>query len=119
MVKTSKNLFSKQKRSLRPSLSAGVIAIVLAGVHKGKKVIVLKQLGTGLLLVSGKTNISILNPRLCVGNLMQNGIGMSLLSSSRQGCKSKGFTGWHFLAMGILNALVNAAQNLHILIPGW
>merc|ERR1711978_460554 len=51
--KTSKNLFSKQKRSLRPSLSAGVIAIVLAGVHKGKKVIVLKHLGTGLLLVSG------------------------------------------------------------------
>merc|ERR1719342_1874210 len=53
VVKTSKNLFSKQKHSLRPSLSAGVIAIVLAGVHKGKKVIVLKQLGTGLLLVSG------------------------------------------------------------------
>merc|ERR1712226_1591951 len=40
VVKTSKNLFSKQKRSLRPSLSAGTIAIVLAGVHKGKKVIV-------------------------------------------------------------------------------
>merc|ERR1712079_958109 len=53
VVKTSKNLFSKQKHSLRPSLSAGVIAIVLAGVHKGKKVVVLKQLGTGLLLVSG------------------------------------------------------------------
>merc|ERR1712073_189943 len=49
----AKNLFSKQKHSLRPSLSAGVIAIVLAGVHKGKKVVVLKQLGTGLLLVSG------------------------------------------------------------------
>merc|ERR1712088_879958 len=53
VVKTSKNLFSKQKHSLRPSLSSGVIAIVLAGVHKGKKVVVLKQLGTGLLLVSG------------------------------------------------------------------
>merc|ERR1711936_416013 len=53
VVKTSKNLFSKQKRSLRPSLGAGVIAIVLAGVHKGKKVVVLKQLGTGLLLISG------------------------------------------------------------------
>merc|ERR1712045_647349 len=36
VVKTSKHLFSKQKHSLRPSLSAGVIAIVLAGVHKGK-----------------------------------------------------------------------------------
>merc|ERR1712029_193155 len=43
VVKTSKNLFSRQKRSLRPSLSAGVIAIVLAGVHKGKKVIVLAK----------------------------------------------------------------------------
>merc|ERR1712203_1194770 len=53
VVKTSKNLFSKQKHSLRPSLSTGVITIVLAGVHKGKKVVVLKQLGTGLLLVSG------------------------------------------------------------------
>merc|ERR1712117_967398 len=30
VVKTSKNLFSKQKHSLRPSLSAGVIAILLA-----------------------------------------------------------------------------------------
>merc|ERR1712029_927733 len=37
VVKTSKNLFSKQERSLRPSLGAGTIAIVLAGVHKGKK----------------------------------------------------------------------------------
>merc|ERR1711974_404383 len=46
VVKTSKNLFSKHKRSLRPSLGVGTIAIVLAGVHKGKKVIVLKQLAT-------------------------------------------------------------------------
>jgi len=50
---TSKNLFSKQKRSLRPSLSAGTIAIILAGAHKGKRVIVLKQLATGLVLISG------------------------------------------------------------------
>merc|ERR1711997_122462 len=43
---TSKMFFSKQKRSVRPSLSAGTIAIILAGVHKGKRVIVLKQLST-------------------------------------------------------------------------
>merc|ERR1712045_561759 len=50
---TSKNLFNKHKRSLRPSLSAGTISIILAGVHKGKRVVVLKQLDTGLVLISG------------------------------------------------------------------
>merc|ERR1712106_306496 len=47
---TSKNFFSKHARKLRASLAPGAIAIVLAGVHKGKRVIVLKQLGAESIL---------------------------------------------------------------------
>jgi hypothetical protein len=52
---TSKKMFSKQSRTIRPNLAPGTIAIMLAGVHKGKRCIVLKHLATGLLLITGKT----------------------------------------------------------------